>query len=437
MRYTILLLIMAVFAAFAGGLATMSQGGIQFAVDTAVFSLGMQDTLLLEVYEELNINQLSRDEEGNSIYTTEITLESVSGDTLAWDIWNTPVTWSEGGTAVNCTMLPVLGGSWRLTVTMTDVNNGRQGTAVKEFQIDGIGHFSDIEMARTIMPAAAGSTSQLLKGSLIVYPAASTRFRLPGESMFYTYQELYGLGGMNLLRHSRLLNADGVTVFSRSAESIQIPEGVETVALLDSIDLTVVREPGLYSLSVVYTTDGDTVQVLDKPMFIEVAETVVEGVSQNLTISDRKLELLPVMLSNEEAELYERLDGESRELYYDNYWNARPGEHEGFLQRCQTVTSRFGSFNREGWQSDRGRVYLVYGEPDEVESSPFSTTQAPFTIWYYYGNQQEMFVFADLMGNGDYLQIYSTVDGEISYSNWQGMIQNVNSGSGSSDDGEF
>ncbi len=437
MRYTILLLIMAVFAAFAGGLATMSQGGIQFAVDTAVFSLGMQDTLLLEVYEELNINQLSRDEEGNSIYTTEITLESVSGDTLAWDIWNTPVTWSEGGTAVNCTMLPVLGGSWRLTVTMTDVNNGRQGTAVKEFQIDGIGHFSDIEMARTIMPAAAGSTSQLLKGSLIVYPAASTRFRLPGESMFYTYQELYGLGGMNLLRHSRLLNADGVTVFSRSAESIQIPEGVETVALLDSIDLTVVREPGLYSLSVVYTTDGDTVQVLDKPMFIEVAETVVEGVSQNMTISDRKLEVLPVMLSNEEAELYERLEGESRDLYYDNYWNARPGEHEGFLQRCQTVTSRFGSFNREGWQSDRGRVYLIYGEPDEVESSPFSTTQAPFTIWYFYGNQQEMFVFADLMGNGDYLQIYSTVDGEVSYSNWQGMIQNVNSGSGSSDDGEF
>ena len=437
MRYTILLLIMAVFAAFAGGLATMSQGGIQFAVDTAVFSLGMQDTLLLEVYEELNINQLSSDEEGNSIYTTEITLESVSGDTLAWDIWNTPVTWSEGGTAVNCTMLPVLGGSWRLTVTMTDVNNGRQGTAVKEFQIDGMGHFSDIEMARTIMPAAAGSTSQLLKGSLIVYPAASTRFRLPGESMFYTYQELYGLGGMNLLRHSRLLNADGVTVFSRSAESIQIPEGVETVALLDSIDLTVVREPGLYSLSVVYTTEGDTVQVLDKPMFIEVAETVLEGVSQNMTISDRKLEVLPVMLSNEEAELYERLEGESRDLYYDNYWNARPGEHEGFLQRCQTVTSRFGSFNREGWQSDRGRVYLVYGEPDEVESSPFSTTQAPFTIWYFYGNQQEMFVFADLMGNGDYLQIYSTVDGEVSYSNWQGMIQNVNSGSGSSDDGEF
>ena len=437
MRYTILLLIMAVFAAFAGGLATMSQGGIQFAVDTAVFSLGMQDTLLLEVYEELNINQLSRDEEGNSIYTTEITLESVSGDTLAWDIWNTPVTWSEGGTAVNCTMLPVLGGSWRLTVTMTDVNNGRQGTAVKEFQIDGIGHFSDIEMARTIMPAAAGSTSQLLKGSLIVYPAASTRFRLPGESMFYTYQELYGLGGMNLLRHSRLLNADGVTVFSRSAESIQIPEGVETVALLDSIDLTVVREPGLYSLSVVYTTEGDTVQVLDKPMFIEVAETVVEGVSQNLTISDRKLELLPVMLSNEEAELYERLDGESRELYYDNYWNARPGEHEGFLQRCQTVTSRFGSFNREGWQSDRGRVYLIYGEPDDVESSPFSTTQAPYTIWYYFGNQQEMFVFADLMGNGDYLQIYSTIDGEVSYSNWQGMLQNVNPGSGSSDDEGF
>ncbi len=437
MRNTVLPLVLVVFAALAGELATMSQGGIQFAIDTAVFSLGMEDTLLLEVYEELNISQLSKNEEGSSVYTTEITLESASGDTLAWDIWNTPVAWSEGGTAVNCTMLPVLRGSWILTVTMTDVNNGRQGTAVKEFQVNEMEHFSDVEMARTIMPAAQGSTSQLLKGSLIVYPAASTRFSLPGESMFYTYQELYGLGGMNLLRHSRLVDADGVTVFSRSAESIQIPEGVETVALLDSIDLTVVREPGLYSLSVVYTADGDTVQALDKPMFIDIAETAVQGVSQTIAISDRKLEVLPVLLSNEDAELYERLDGESRELYYDNYWNARPGEHEGFLQRCQTVTSRYGSFNREGWQSDRGRVYLIYGEPDDVESSPFSTTQAPYTIWYYFGNQQEMFVFADLMGNGDYLQIYSTIDGEISYSNWQGMLQNVNPGSGSSDDEGF
>jgi hypothetical protein len=90
--------------------------------------------------------------------------------------------------------------------------------------------------------------------------------------------------------------------------------------------------------------------------------------------------------------------------------------------------------NKEGWQSDRGRVYIIFGEPDEVESNPFSTTQAPLTVWSYFGTSQETFVFADLMGNGDYLQVYSTIAGEVSYSNWQNMLQNVNSGTASSDE---
>ena len=438
MRNTLLILFMVSVAGVSGDLATMSQGGIQFAVDTAVFSLGMEDTLLLEVYQELNIAQLSHDEQGNCVYTTQITLQSALGDTLAWDIWNTPVTWSPGGTAVNCSLLPVLGGSWILSVTMTDVNNGRQGTAIKEFQVNGIEHFSDIEMARTVMPAVEGSSSSLLKGSMIVYPAASTRFSVPAESMFYTYQELYGLGGWNLHRHSRLVDANGTPVFSRSAESVTVPSGMETVALIDSFDLSVVREPGLYSLLVVYTADGDIVGTMNKPMFIDVAETVTEqGVFSTGEFADRKLEVLPLLLNQEESELFSRLDSEARVLYYDNYWNARPGEHQGFLRRYDVTEARFASLGKPGWQSDMGRVYIVYGEPDEVESNPFSTTQAPFSIWYYYGNEQEVFVFADLMGNGDYLQIYSTIEGEVSYSNWQGMLQNIDRGTGFSDDEGF
>lgn len=436
MRKTAIFAAVAVFAAYAADLAAVSEGGIQFAIDTAVFNLGMEDTLLLEVYEELSTGQLSRNEEGNSVYTTEVTLESAAGDTLAWDIWNTQVVWSEGATAVNCTMLPVLQGEWKLTVTMTDVNNGRQGTAVKEFQVNGTEHFSDVEMARTIMPAVEGSTSPLLKGNLIIYPAASTRFTVPGESMFYTYQEIYALGGVNLLRHSSLLDANGLPVFARPAETVSIPQGIEIVALLDSFDLSAAREPGLYSLSVVYTMNGDTLHTLDKPMFVEVVREVYAAGSSGTQITERRLDVLPVLLNSEEAELYRRLDDTAKALYYHNYWNARPGEHQGFLARCAVVTARYGSLGREGYESDRGRVYLLYGEPDEVESNPFSTIQAPYTVWYYYGNQQNMFVFADLMGNGDYLQIHSTVAGEVSYSNWQGMIQNINRGTGS-EQGEF
>ncbi len=437
-RSTTALLLVLAFSAAASGLATVSDGNIDFAIDTAVFSIGAGDTLLLEVYQETDIAQFSKDSDGMSLFTTEMILSTAIGDTLAVDIWNTPLTWSENGRAVNCELLPVLEGNWILTVRMTDVSNGIQGEAVREFSVETPLHLSDIEMARTIMPAVEGSVNSLLKGNIIVFPAASTKFIVPAESMMYTYQEVYSLGGTDILRYSKLLDSAGVPVFARPATAISIPVGMETVALIDSFDLSVVREPGLYSLSVTYTQNGDTLGSLSKPLVVEVNLPVNESAQTEETFSTRSLAEFTLILSQEQAELFNRLDEDGQVLYYDSYWSSHSEEHDGFLERSRFVASRFAAQGKEGWQTDMGRAYLIYGEPDEVEGDPFSTTQAPFELWYYYSGEQESFAFADLMGNGDFLQIYSTIPGEVSYPNWQGMIQNVNSGSGSDNfDEEF
>ncbi|MCK5130957.1 MAG: GWxTD domain-containing protein [Candidatus Sabulitectum sp.] len=439
-RSTTALLLVLAFTAAALGLATVSRGNIDFAIDTAVFSIraGAGDTLLLEVYQEVDIAQFSRGSDGMCLFTTEISLCSVPGDTVAADIWNTPLAWSESGRAVNCTLLPVLEGDWILTVSMTDAGNGRQGVAVRELSVEHPEHLSDVEIARTIMPAVEGSVNSLLKGSIIVFPAASTRFAVPGESMLYTYQEIYSLGGTDILRYSKLLNPEGLPIFARPADVISIPDGMETIALIDSIDLSVVREPGLYTLSVTYTQNGDTLGSVFKPLVVEVFLPVVESVQTPEIFSTGCLIEFPLLLNREEAELFNRLDEDGKALYYNNYWNANPGEHNGYLERSRVVAARFSALGKEGWETDRGRVYLIFGEPDEVESDPFSTTQAPYELWTYYSSEQEGFVFADLMGNGDYLQIYSTVEGEVSYSNWQSMLQNVNrSGGSSGGDDEF
>lgn len=438
-RSTTAILLVLAFSAAALGLATVSDGNVQFAIDTAVFSIGAGDTLLLEVYQEVDVAQFSHGSDGMCLFTTEITLLSSRGDTLARDIWNTPVEWRESGSAVSCGLLPVLEGDWILNVCMTDVGNGRQGVAIRELSVEKPEHLSDVEMARTIMPAVEGSVSSLLKGNIIVFPAASTRFAIPSESMIYTYQEIYSLGGADLLRYSQLLNSEGIPVFARPAEAISIPEGMETVALIDSLDLSVVREPGLYSLSITYTQDGDTIGTVSKSMVVEVFLPSAAPHFTGEDISTRKLHVFPILLAQEESALYRRLDEAGQTLYYDNYWNARPGEHSGYLERNRVVASRFSSSGKEGWETDMGRVYMIFGEPDDVELDPFSTTMAPYEIWYYYDAEQESFVFADLIGNGDYLQIHSTIEGEVSYPNWQGMMQNINRGSGgiSAEDDDF
>jgi GWxTD domain-containing protein len=193
----------------------------------------------------------------------------------------------------------------------------------------------------------------------------------------------------------------------------------------------------LYSISVSYIQNGDTLGSVTKPLVVELFRpTVVTGETAG-SYSSRCLTELPLLLSRNEAEMFNRLDADGRVLFYDNYWSAGPEEHRGFQERSSFVASRFSTLGKEGWETDRGRVYLIYGEPDEVESNPFSTTQAPYEVWLYYSSDQKKFVFADLMGNGDYFQIYSTVEGEVSYQNWQGMVMNVNSGTGAGEEEEF
>ncbi len=416
-------------AVYADQLAAVSQGGIKFAIDSAVFSIGSPESVLLEVYQEIELTEFASDEDGNVSFTTEVSLENMQGDTLGWDIWNTSAVKSTTGSAVNCAMLQAVPGEWLLSVRITDMLNGREGVAQRALSIIPAGNFSDVEMARTIMHSVEGSENTLLKGNRIVFPAASTTFFIPGETMIYTYHELYSLGGRELRRQCILSNAEGVPVYGRPAEPISIPEGVETAALVDSIDISGIREAGLYTLSLCYTENGDTLYMAEKPMIIDVVDSQTTGASETASaVQSERLNEFLLILTSEERNMFERLDDAGRSLYYRNYWQARPEELALFLEKCEFAENRYGGAFREGWQTDRGRVYLIYGEPDDIEANPFSTTQAPYEIWYYYGNVEDTFVFADLMGNGDFTQIYSSIAGEISYSNWMNMLQNINSG---------
>jgi hypothetical protein len=79
---------------------------------------------------------------------------------------------------------------------------------------------------------------------------------------------------------------------------------------------------------------------------------------------------------------------------------------------------------QEGWHTDRGRVYVLYGESDEVERFPSTSESKPYEIWHY--NQIEgsvIFVFIDRTGFGEYTLVNSTKRGEVKDDNWQNYLQ--------------
>jgi GWxTD domain-containing protein len=106
---------------------------------------------------------------------------------------------------------------------------------------------------------------------------------------------------------------------------------------------------------------------------------------------------------------------EERNDFIQSFWDRRnptPGSagnafEEEHYRRIGYANQHFAGDGIEGWRTDRGHIYIVYGPPDEIDSHP---TPAEGTVakelWLY--RQIEglgdnlTFTFADRTGHGDY-----------------------------------
>ncbi|HNX37555.1 MAG TPA: GWxTD domain-containing protein [Candidatus Cloacimonadota bacterium] len=94
----------------------------------------------------------------------------------------------------------------------------------------------------------------------------------------------------------------------------------------------------------------------------------------------------------------------------EQYWTLHdpsPGTlrneaREQFYQRVLIADERYSLHKKlKGWVSDRGRIYIKYGDPDEISSENLPLNAYPYIIWHYYSRNLE-FIFADVGGFGQY-----------------------------------
>ena len=110
------------------------------------------------------------------------------------------------------------------------------------------------------------------------------------------------------------------------------------------------------------------------------------------------------IITGEERAAFRRLTtDEERESFIEQFWERRnpyPGVLENlfkerFYRRIAYTNERFSS-TVPGWKTDRGRIFIVYGFPDEIEPHPSGGTPPvadehgnqqsvtfPFEVWRY------------------------------------------------------
>jgi GWxTD domain-containing protein len=101
------------------------------------------------------------------------------------------------------------------------------------------------------------------------------------------------------------------------------------------------------------------------------------------------------IIADVERAAFESLTSDAeREKFIEQFWERRdptPGSAANEFKQEHYRRIDFGNrryqtaYGRPGWLTDRGRIYIVYGPPDEIESHPSGSPNRPypFSIWAY------------------------------------------------------
>ncbi len=115
-------------------------------------------------------------------------------------------------------------------------------------------------------------------------------------------------------------------------------------------------------------------------------------------------EEVPYIITPDERSAWKKLSTDSeREQFIETFWerrnpNPQSGENEfkeEYYRRIPYATEHYAS-GIPGWKTDRGRIYIMYGPPDEIDSHPSggtynrpfeegggTTSTYPFEDWRY------------------------------------------------------
>ncbi len=327
----------------------------------------------------------------------------------------------------------------------TKVKTIEEKIKVTLFLIDEI-RVSDIQLARTIKTENVNPNSVFYKNTIEVFPNPAIVYTI-GSPVVYYYAELYNLNKTNLKGDVHLVryiyNSKGKELNKKTKIIKRDKSSIVEVGLFNMIKYPT----DTYNLVLALIDSANNKVVYSNKRYFyynpDFKDTTVTMVSQSGYLSsefavyteeecDDIFEKSRYIATSREIEQYKKLDSinTKRDFLY-RFWKARDLEPETekfefkdkYFAGIEYCNNKYGTFNKKGYKTDRGRVYLLLGEPDQVDMYPNETNMKPYEIWYY--NRIEggvLFIFGDLTGYNDYELLSSTKRGEIRDDNWQRRI---------------
>ena len=130
--------------------------------------------------------------------------------------------------------------------------------------------------------------------------------------------------------------------------------------------------------------------------------------------------------------------------YMQSFWVITSGRLNAsnswlnYKEQVKMVEKTYSTAIFKGYESDRGRVYLKYGQPSAIAARETSPSEYPYEIWQYdkikqFSNKRFVFYNPDLVNN-HYQLLHSDMQGELKNYRWQQLLTKRNSPNQNIDD---
>lgn len=340
-------------------------------------------------------------------------------------------------------------GIYKMRITAVDMITKRTGVStfgleVRDFESNEL-QMSDIEFAYDIRPVQNESlSSSLIKAGRVVQPNPN-RYISNEDSVLYVYCEVYNLkppsgDSEKFELKSSLHGETGYTVREYPVQTLDKPG--ESAVITRGIPVYGVPG-GEYELRLVVEdkATGKKATTSKTFMMIYSFDQLAPTMTSSGSFSEEDAELMQKVIryitTKEEKETYESLDLDGKRAFLAQFWERRnPNPGSGVNIYKNAIFQRFAYANQnfsttlidktDGWRTDRGRIYITYGTPDDVVRRPSQMGSKPLEIWYYYSlpNQRgnDYCIFVDEDGYGDYQLKSSSLIGEINNPEWDDAL---------------
>ena len=394
-------------------------------VDFGVFAADEPGKIKLEIYFQVFNNSLKfapSDELFKAEYEIDIAILDKKGKKLAGKsqeksitVENESKTRSSSDFRTSQLNLILEPGKYDVRFTLKDKIAGN--SISEEFRADGrkfedkLPLLSDILFAQAAGPADTISV-QFTKGNLMVVPSVARSYGGEDDSRLMYYLEVYpGKEKSEIITVQTLIRQRKGKMVYRDTLTSQLED--VPIRQLREISLDKLT-PGEYELEI--ELQGRRGKKLDETKGnFEIKWTEESLLEHNWSLVVRQISLFAE--SNEIKTLERAETIEDRRYTLKEFWASKDPFPETprnelkveFYGRIRFANENFGYLGRAGWETDRGRVLVRYGVPDQVDDYPFSLDSYPTQDWYYYkliGGRYRKFTFVDDNHDGDYRLVY-------------------------------